>query len=193
VSRIFQLEDVLLFRTPPVQAGANNGRNIAFLIPTPSARIMAKIALFFWPSVTGQQQDLTGPPASTIDFTQAGAIGNITLVLYTAEQAETGWYIPTGNLVGALEGLAGQPIPAAAPTLGNAGFSIDVQGGQDAVGGYLQIPATAGYGPAAGRSGFNLSLRVRYEQQGTDMCESEWLTLVPKLQISAPAQPLVWT
>lgn len=192
MSRIFQLEDILLFRTPPIQAAANAGRNIFFMIPTPSARVMAKIALFFWPSITGQTQDLTSPPFNTIDFTQAGAIGNILLNLYTAEQAETGWFIPTGDLVGSL-GSSGSPIPSSAPTQGLAGFSIDVQGGQDAVGGYLQIPATAGYGPSSGRSGFQLSLRVRYEQQGTDMCEAEWQTLVPKFQITAPTQPLVWT
>lgn len=197
-SRIYQPKDILLWKAPPVQANQVPPGRLVFMIPTPSARVVQKIAIFFWPSVTGQSTPLKSPPLNPIDPTLTGLVFPITLNLFTGEQAETGWVIPTADLVGSLFDVGigignGQQIPLGVDLshLGLGGFTLDVQGGQSFVGGIFFVGTGTPYlDPAI--VGINASLRVRYEVVATEMCDDEWEALKPQMQPSLFGSPLVW-
>lgn len=189
-TRIFQPKDNLLFKAPPQNCGPNGAGQaqlVRFAIPTPSARLLVKLAIIFWPPLAGQSGPLLGPPDNPVDvFLQNSIFQPWKLLVYTAEQAESGWLIPTGDLVGTLLAINGQNIPVTATASGSvgvSGFSLDVQGGQDWVAGALIVPPMlVGYA-APSCTGLNITLRVRYEALGTEMCEDEWRTLTSKLQV----------
>jgi hypothetical protein len=197
-SRIYQPKDIILWRAPPVQANSVTGGRLVFVIPTPSARVLQKIAIFFWPTLTGQSTALKSPPLTPVDPTLADFAPPVTLNLFRAEQAETGWIIPTEDLVGSLFDVNigignGQQIPLGVTSahLGLGGFTIDVQGGQGFVGGIFLVQGGLPYlDPTI--VGINATLRVRYEVVATEMCDDEWEALKPQMQPSLFGSPVVW-
>jgi hypothetical protein len=200
-SRIYQPKDIILWRAPPQQANFTGSGRLVFMIPTPSARVVQKIAIFFWPNITGQSPTaiVRSPPLTPVDPTVAGSSFPITLNLFTGEQAETGWVIPTSDLVGSLLDVGlpgignGQQIPLGVDLghLGLGGFTLDVQGGQSFVGGIFFVGTGSPYlDPTI--IGINATLRVRYEVVATEMCDDEWEALKPQMQPSLFGAPLVW-
>lgn len=187
-SRIHQLKDMILFKAPIQTCGVNGGNFTYFTVPTPSARVGVSIKLIWWYQVTGQPAALPQPPPFNLIDPFQGTALTYKLNLMTVEQSETGMWIPTGDIVGATlgnAGINGQVIPASGPTLGLGGFSQDVQGGQSAVQGLIVFGATTGYS-GTNFTGINLTLRVKYELQGSDMCDDEWADLVQLMNVQAP-------
>lgn len=193
-TRIFQPKDILLFRAPPGTIGVNAAQIVFFTIPTPSARVAAKIALIWWQQLTGQSGNagtVGSPPNNNVDSGVNASIGPMKLNLFSYELAETGIVSPTVDLVGALQLFAPQNVPidaASGVQSGLAGFSTDVQGGQQGVGGMLWPGATTGY---TTRLGINVSLRVKYELVGSEMCQDEWDSLKALMVPFAPT-PVVF-
>jgi hypothetical protein len=190
-SRIFQPKDFPLWKTPLAGViGVNGGNSIYFTIPTPSARVLAKVAFFYWIPTTGQGATAVSPNTA-INFNQSSQLSPNTLQLWTAEQAETGWWINTGDLVG-VTAVGGQNLPLIQLPIASSGLSLDIQGGQSGIGGVVNIASTVGYTVQNNGGGVTLSMRVRYELVGSDMCDDEWAALTNKMQISCPG-PVVFT
>ena len=190
-SRIFQPADSPIFRTPPGTVSVpQGGLYVNFTVPTPSARVMAKVCLFYWNQQTGLPFPNSFPPDPACGFT----FGPVGLLMWTAEKTTTGFYVPLANLFGSLANAVEQSIPLDLTMnpggfYGTSGVSLDVQGGQDAVQGRVHIPVCLGY---VTQNGINISLRVRYELVGSDMCQDEWDSLVAQMVVQCSA-PVIFT
>ncbi|HEY7541608.1 MAG TPA: hypothetical protein VIF11_15795 [Methylomirabilota bacterium] len=194
MKRIFQAKDLPLLRAPIGNCGINVGTQRYFAIRTPSTRLVTTISFIYWQQVTGQATAFGPNPGLSVNYSQNGQLTANGVILYAGMQAETGWVVPVTELVGVLNGSQYQTIPlpwASGILFGVGGFSIDVAGGQEWVGGIFGAGGCpAGY---AGGSGVNLSMRVKWENaQGAQICDDEWKELLPLMTIQAP-DPVIYT
>lgn len=194
-NRIYQPKDSLLFRLPPgSMAVAFNGTGLPqFTIPTPSARLLAKVALIFWQQVTPQVAGFAGSlPSLVADPNAGGFMSPIYGLLWLSEKTEGACRAVTSFLIGSdlfhpqaipLNQTIGDPTTSSNfPGLGGASF--DVQGSQDFIEGAFNAPNIAIIPPGSANPGLNLSLRVRYEVNQTEMCQDEFDALKPLLSVS---------
>lgn len=198
-TRIYQAPDALLFTIPiATNVLAQAARVAEFAVTTPSSRVQLKLSVIFWQNVTGQPSAI--PNYLDPFFWSVGVAAprvNTGLYLATADKDPAGNWRATTNIVGTIGPSATalgpihtyQTIPVDGPTTGTPqqtlnGYSQTFQDGQDAIVGAVQNQIVNDMGAA--HHGLNITLRARWEAQGTEICEDEWESLRQKMQLKVP-------
>lgn len=180
--RVWTPPDVPLVRC--AIGGTLTNAFVQFGFPTPDARILLKLSILFYREVTGQTFPVVVPFDSTLNGQNV-----FSLSVQSADRAPTGAWLPTKNIVGAgrSSSLTMQQIPLSTPFLNVDnldGFSIDIQGGQEAV-----VCAFQAVSAVVQPQGLVIIARARYNLVQAEMCDDEWEAA--KAQMSPFASPAV--